>query len=76
MVNVRNYNFTSILDITVKPEESFMNSYTDKCLKSDSAISSTAKMHIVLDYKYRKADLNRVMIKQCQHLNDTNVIVF
>ena len=32
MVEIRNYGFTSITDKKVKPEESFINSYVDKCL--------------------------------------------
>ena len=54
MVDVRNYNFTSITDKQVKWEEYFINSYVDECLKSDSAIISTQRMHIIIDAKYKK----------------------
>ena len=52
MVDVSNYNFKYITDKTVKPVESFVNSYIDKCLESDSTISSTHRMRKILDAKY------------------------
>ena len=57
MVDVINYDFKSITDKNVKPEESFVNSYVDKCLESDSAINSTRRMRRILDAKYEKVDL-------------------
>ena len=71
MVDVSYYNFTYITDKTVKPEESFVKLYVGKCLKSNSAISSTRRMIIILDAKYEKADLNKVITKKCQHLTST-----
>ena len=70
MVDISNYNFNIITDKTVKPEESFINLYANECLKSDSAISATCRMRIILDVKYKKSDLNKVMTKKCQHLNN------
>ena len=72
MADVSNYNFKSIKYKTVKPEESFVNSYVDEYFESDTAISSTCRIHIILYIKYKKADLNGVMAKQCQkHLTNT-----
>ena len=71
MVNVGNYNFKSITDKTIDPEESFVNLYVYERLESYSAISSTHMMHIILDTKYKEADLNKVMTKQCQHRTAT-----
>ena len=71
MVDLSNHDFTSITYKTVKPEESFINSYVDKCLKSESAISSTISMCRIIDAKYEKSDLNTVMAKKCQYLNAT-----
>ena len=56
---------------TVKPEESFINSYVNKCLESNIKIISTCRLRRILDAKYEKADLNKVMDKQCQHLTTT-----
>ena len=69
MVYVSNYDFISITDRTVKPVEPFLNSYVEKCLEYNSTINSTRRMHIILDSKYEKDDLNMVMDKPCQHLN-------
>ena len=71
MVDVSNYDFKYITDKTVKPEESFVNLYINECLESKNAISSTYRMRRILDVKYEKADLNKVMNEQCQHLTDT-----
>ena len=69
MVDVSNYNFTSIADKTVKPEEFFINLYVDECLESDTVISSTQSICSILYAKYRRYDQNTVMAKQCQYLN-------
>ena len=69
MVDVINCNFNIITAKTVKPEESFINLYVDECLKSESAINATRKMRRILDAKYEKSELNKVMTEQCQHLN-------
>ena len=68
-VGINNYNFTSITDKTVKPEESFINSYVEECLESESEISSTLRMCRTLEAKYEKYDLNIVMDKQYQHIS-------
>ena len=69
MVDIGNYDFNIITAKTVKPEESFINLYVCECLKSESKIRSTRIMHKILETKYKKADLNMVMTKQCQHQN-------
>ena len=51
MVDASNYDFTCIIDKTVKPEESFINSYVDECLESDSVIISTRSICRILDTK-------------------------
>ena len=53
----------------MKPEESFINAYVDEFLKSENAISSTQRMQIILDTKYKKAELNKDMTKQYQKLS-------
>ena len=41
MVDVSDYGFTSMTYKIVKPEESFIHSYVEKCLEYERAISST-----------------------------------
>ena len=67
MFDLSNYNFTYITDKTYKPEESFINSYVNKCLESESTISSMRRILRTIDAKYKNSDLNTVMAKQCQH---------
>ena len=69
MVDVSSYEFNIITDKTVKPEESFIVLYVNECLESESGISATRRMHRIIDAKYKKSDLNKVMTEQCQHLN-------
>ena len=69
MVDLSNYDFKYLTENIVKPEEYFINSYVDKCLKSESTIISTPIMRIILDAKYENYDLNKFMTEQCQHLS-------
>ena len=66
MVDVKNYEFNIIMDKTVANE----------CLGSKSTIITTRRMHRIVDAKYKNADLNKVMTKQCQHLTPKNVKYF
>ena len=73
MVDIRNYNFTYLADKIVKLKKYFINSYHDICLKYESVISSTQRMHRILDHKYEKGNLNKVIAEQCHHTNDVNI---
>ena len=53
----------------VKLEESFINAYVDECLEYKGGISSTRIMRLILDTKYEKANLNKFMAEQYQHLS-------
>ena len=68
MVDVNNYEFKYITDKTVKPEDYFIKSNVNECLESDSAMSSTRRMRRILNSKYIKADLNKILTKKYQHL--------
>ena len=72
MVDVSNYDYTSIIHTTVKPEEYFINSFSDVEFEYDNAMKSTRRMPRILDAKYENADLNEVMTKKCQkHITAT-----
>ena len=43
--------------------------YVSECFESESAISATRRIRRILDAKYEKVDLNKVMTKKFQHLN-------
>ena len=53
----------------IKLEESFINGYLSECFESQSAISATRRIRRIVDAKCKKADINKVMAKQHQHLN-------
>ena len=72
IVEVSDYDFKFITDKTVKLEESFVNLYVDGCIKSDRTISSTRIMRRIIDAKYKKSDLNKVMNEQYQHITATS----
>ena len=61
MVVLSNYDFKYLTVNIIKPEESFINLCANKCLKSESTISSTRRMRIILDAKYENTDLNKFM---------------
>ena len=67
MVDVNNCDFYILTAKTVKSEEYFINTYVSECFESKSAISATCRMRRILDAKYEKADINKVMTKQCQY---------
>ena len=60
----------------IKQEYSYIYSYVKNISESESAISSTWLMQIVLDANYEKSELNKVVSKQCQTLNQKNAIDF
>ena len=68
MVYLINYEFKSLTENILKPEESFINFYVDECLKSNITTSSTRRMRIIVDAKYEKDDLNKFMTEKFQHL--------
>ena len=69
MVDVINYAFKTLSHKRVKPEEYFINTYFNKYLAYEGAISSMCRMCKIMDAKYKKADLNKSMAKQCQYLS-------
>ena len=44
-----------------------MNSYADEGYELGQVRTSTKKLRTILDAKYEKSDLNKVMKNQCQH---------
>ena len=45
----------------ITPEESFMNAYADEVYESEQFHTSTRQLRVILDAKYEKAYLNKVM---------------
>ena len=51
MVDLSNYKVKPLTEKIVKPKKSFINLYVNECLESESTISSTSRMRIILDTK-------------------------
>ena len=50
-----------------------MNAYVDKLYGSEKVRTYTKLLHASLDVKYEKADLNKVIKNQCQHLTEEKI---
>ena len=69
MFETRKYDFTSLTDKLVEPEELFINFYGNVFFEYKGKISSTQKMCSIINDKYKKADLKKFINEQCQHLS-------
>ena len=71
MVDLGTYEFKDLNIGNITTKESFTNAYAEEIYESEQVCNYTKRSHIILDDKYRKADLNKVMKNQCQHLTET-----
>ena len=55
----------------IKPEELFTDAYVEEVYDSEHVRTATKRLSVILDSKYKKADLNKVMETQCQNLTMT-----
>ena len=55
----------------IKPEESVTDAYVDEVYESKHIRTDTKQLRILLDTKYEKSDLHKVMETQCRHLTTT-----
>ena len=53
-----------------------MNAYAEEIRESEKVRNSTKWLRVILDYKYKKSDLNEVMKNQVQNLTETQRIEF
>ena len=49
----------------------FTDAYAEEVYKSEHISTATKILRVILDAKYEKADLHKVMETQCQHLTTT-----
>ena len=69
MADLSKYDFRYLTENMVKREESFIDSYVNKFLQSESSMSLTHKIRRILDAKYEKYDLNKVITEQYHHFS-------
>ena len=71
MVNLGTYIFKDLNTGKITPEELFTNAYVEKVYESEHVSTATKRLHVILDAKYRKANLHKDIENQCQHLTMT-----
>ena len=47
-----------------------MNAYAEELNEPEQVPTSNKLLHVILDAKYEKEDLNKVVENQCQHLTE------
>ena len=48
-----------------------MNNYVEEIRESEQVCTYTKQIHVILDTRYGKEDLNNFMKNQCQHMTET-----
>ena len=71
IVDLGTYIFKDLNTSKSTPEEFFTGDYVKEVYKSENLLTATKKLHIILDAKYEKENLHKVMETQCQHLTMT-----
>ena len=71
MVDLGTYIFKELNTGIITSEEFFTNAYAEEVYKSKHVHTYTKLLRVILDAKYEKSDLNKVMENQCQHLTTT-----
>ena len=71
MVDMGTYEFKYLNTGKLTPAELFMNAYSEEINELEQVHTSTKKLNVILDAKYEKEHLNKVMDNQFQHLTKT-----
>ena len=71
MVDLGVYVFKDLNTGGIKPEESFTGAYIKEVHGSAHVCASTKRLPVILDAKYEKSDLHKVVKTQCQYLKLT-----
>ena len=71
MVDLGTYIFKDLNTGKISPEGQFTNAYFVEVYESEHVCNSTKVLRVILDAKYEKADLHKVMENQYQHLTMT-----
>ena len=71
MVNLGMYIFKYLNTGEITPEEYFTNAYVEEVYESEYVNTATKRLRVILDAKYEKSNLHKVMKNQCQNLTMT-----
>ena len=70
MVDLGTYEFIILNKGKITSEQFFINDNSEEINKSEEVGTSTKQLSVVLDAKYKKAYLNKMMKNQCQNLTE------
>ena len=68
MVDLGEYVFKDLNTGKIKPGVFFTGAYFEEVYESEHVRTATKWLRVILDAKYKKSDLHKVMETQCQHL--------
>ena len=71
MVDLDAYVFRDLNTGKIKLKKCFTDAYVEKIYGSAHVCASTTLLRLILDAKYKKADLHKVMELKCQNLTMT-----
>ena len=71
MVDLGTHLFKDLNIGKIKPEKQFTDAYVEEVYESEYVRTATKRLRVILDAKYGKYNLHKVMETQCQHLKMT-----
>ena len=71
MVDVGMYICKYLNTEKITPEELFTDAYVKEVYESENVRTATKWLRVILDAKYEKSDLHKIIKTQCQHLTMT-----
>ena len=71
MVDLGKYIFKDLNTRKSKPEEQFTDAYLKGVYELAHVRAATKQLRVILDAKYKKSDVHKVMETQCQRLTIT-----
>ena len=71
MVDLGTYEYNNLNTGKITPEYIFTNSYTEEIHESEQVRTSTKRLRVILDAKYKKEYLHKVMKNKFQKLIET-----
>ena len=71
MVNLGMYEFKKLNTGNINPEKLFINDFVEEIYESEQIIDSIKHLRVILDAKYEKSNLIKVVENQCQNLTET-----
>ena len=71
MVDLGTHVFKDLNIRKITPKQYFTNAYIEEVYEPEHVRTINKLLRVILDAKYKKGDLHKVMENQCQHLTVT-----